>query len=282
MGSLRETYLDWPHEVSIETYSKCNAHCSFCPYPTLDRVGTKLSDETLDRLIDELKDHPHPFIISPFKVNEPLLDKRLIPFCQKVNEQLPNAVLRIFTNGSALTDWNIAQVSHLKRVMHLWVSLNEHRPDEYKELMGLDFERTATNLDALHAAVAALAFTHDVVLSKVAADGLENPIQNEFRAYCAGRWPLFKVHVIKPDTWLKEVDLPEAEIPDAPCSRWFELSIMATGKVALCCMDGEGQYTIGDVHEQSLFEIYNGKAWRQNRLTMWSRKNVTPCATCSY
>ena len=282
MSTLRETYLDWPYEISIETFSKCNAHCSFCPYPTLDRIGTKLSDETLNRIIEELKDHPHPFVLSPFKVNEPFLDKRLIPFCRKVEEQVPNAVLRIFTNGSALTPRHIEEVAGLKRVMHLWVSLNEHRADEYHKLMGLDFERTAGNLDTLHAAVAAGAFGHEVVVSKVAAEGLDDPVQQEFWGYVNQRWPRFKVHVIKPDGWLGDISLGSPEIPDAPCSRWFELSITATGKVSLCCMDSSAAYTIGDVNEQSLFEIYNGKAWRQNRLAMWSRKNVHPCSTCSY
>lgn len=280
--NIRDVYLDWPHEISIETYSKCNASCTFCPYTTLDRIGTKLSDETLDRIIEELKDHPHPFILSPFKVNEPFLDKRLVPFLRKVNAELPKAVLRIFTNGSALTPRHIEEVADLKRVMHLWVSLNEHRPVEYKALMGLDFERTAGNLDALHAAVAAGAFAHEVVVSKVAAEGLRDPIQEEFWNYVQERWPRFTVHLIKPDGWLGDIPLGSPDIPDAPCSRWFELSIMADGKVSLCCMDGQGQFTIGDVHEQSLFEIYNGKAWRMNRLRMWSRKNVHPCATCSY
>jgi MoaA/NifB/PqqE/SkfB family radical SAM enzyme len=278
MTDLRKFYLDWPHEVSIETFSKCNASCSFCPYTTLDRIGTKLPDEILDRIIDELKDHPWPFILAPFKVNEPLLDKRLIPFCRKVNASLPNANLRIFTNGSALTLKHIEEIASLKSVLHLWISLNSHEPDKYKELMSLDFERTTANLDALHA----YDFPHEVVLSKVAAEGRDNPIQLEFVAYCNRRWPKFKVHVIKPDGWLGDIPLGADEIPDRPCTRWFELSITATGIVSHCCMDGEGKFPIGDVTKNSLFEIYNSPAWRKNRLEMWSRKNVHPCDTCSY
>lgn len=278
MTNLRQFYLDWPHEVSIETFSKCNASCSFCPYTTLERVGARLSDEVLDRIIEELKDHPWPFILSPFKVNEPFLDKRLIPFCRKVEESIPNANLRIFTNGSALTLKHIEEVASLKRVVHLWISLNSHEADKYHELMGLDFERTAANLDALHE----YDFPHPVVISKVAAEGRDNPIQLEFVAYVARRWPKFQCHVIKPDGWLGDIPLGSDEIPDTACSRWFELSIMADGVVSHCCMDGEGKFPIGDVTKQSLFEVYNSPAWRKNRLTMWSRKNVHPCSTCSY
>jgi MoaA/NifB/PqqE/SkfB family radical SAM enzyme len=278
LTSLRETYLDWPHEISIETFAKCNASCSFCPYTTLERIGEKLPDEVLDRIIEELKDHPHPFILSPFKVNEPFLDKRLIPFCRKVEANVPNAVLRIFTNGSALTLKYIEEVASLKRVYHLWISLNSHEPGAYETLMGLDFDRTTANLDMLHA----YDFPHDVVISKVAAEGRDHPIQDEFIAYVQKRWPKFKYHVIKPDGWLGDIPLGSDEIPDTPCSRWFELSITATGVVSHCCMDGKAEFPIGDITKQSLFEVYNAPEWRKNRLQMWSRKNVWPCSSCSY
>ena len=278
MSELRSRYLDWPYEISVETFSRCNAACTFCPYTTLERIGTKLPDEILDQIIEELKDHPHPFILSPFKVNEPFLDKRLLPFCRKVEANLPKARLRIFTNGSALTDKHIEEVGNLRQVHHLWISLNSHDPDEYRELMSLDFERTTGNLDRLHAAD----FPHDVVLSKVAVEGWAHPVQAEFVAYCNRRWPKFQVFVIKADGWLGDIPLGSPEIPDRPCGRWFELSIMANGVVSHCCMDGEGKFPIGDITKQSLFEVYNSPEWRHNRLTMWSRKNVHPCSTCSY
>src|SRR5262249_27338104 len=35
----RRPYLDYPQEVHIETLAMCNATCTFCPYPTMDRQG---------------------------------------------------------------------------------------------------------------------------------------------------------------------------------------------------------------------------------------------------
>lgn len=280
--NLRDKYLDWPHEVSIETYAKCNARCTFCPYTTLERIGTKLPDEILDRIIVELKDHPHPFLLSPFKLNEPTLDKRFIPFCRNVMRELPKAILRIFTNGSALTVKLIEEIASLERVVHLWISLNDHRADEYNALMGLNFERTAANLDKLHAARDAGAFPHEVVISKVRQSLAVSDADIEFRDYVNERWPLFTVFAIKPDGWLGEIPLGSDEIPDAGCGRWYELSIMATGEVALCCMDSTGKFKIGDVKTQSLFEIYNAPAYRERRVKNLSRKGIHPCSTCSY
>jgi hypothetical protein len=278
-SDLRKHYLDWPHEVSIETQAVCNAACTFCPYPTLDRIGTKMPDDLLDRILDELKDHPWPFILSPFKLSDPLLDKRMIPFCRKAEAELPNAHVRLFTNGSALTPRHIEEIASLRRLMHLWISLNEHRPDEYRALMSLNFDRTTGNLDRLHDAVAAGAFGHEVVVSKVRAG---DDTDERFREYVLLRWPLFKPFLIKRDGWLGYVEPESPEIPDRGCGRWFELSITATGVVALCCMDAVPQFPIGDVTKESLFAIYNKPSYRERRVKSLSRREVHPCSTCTY
>lgn len=276
-------YLDWPLEISIETMAKCNAACMFCPYPTLDRQGERMPDEMLDRIVEELKQHPHRFIVSPFKVNEPFLDKRLLPFCRKVMAELPNAMLRLFSNGSALTEKHLREVDKLERVYHLWVSLNTHEPEEYRRVMSLDFERTAANLDRLHSMKARNEFRHTVVVSKVMQGKQRSEVDQEFIDYCVDRWPLFDAFTIKRDSWLGNIDADDAPIPDAPCGRWNELSITATGVVARCCMDAHGAYPIGDLRTQSLYEVYNSPEWRALRVGTVSRLTTgSPCATCNY
>jgi len=269
---LREHYQEQPNEVSIETLAKCNAACTFCPYPSLERIGTKMPDELIERLIDEMATFRHPFYFSPFKVNEPLLDKRLIPICEYFNEKAPLGWLRIFTNGSPLTLERAQEIAGLQRVVHLWVSLNEYRPAEYKALMGLDFERTARNLDTLHKT----RFPHPVVLSCV---GYPN---EDFRRYCFERWPRFQSTALGKSAWIDFTDAQATEVPDTACSRWWELSITATGKVAMCCMDGEAKYAIGDVTQQTLLEVYNSPHWRAKR-DLASRKAADdPCNRCTY
>lgn len=205
-------------------------------------------------------------------MNEPLLDKRTIPILQRINREAPQVVVRVFTNGAALTPDKVEQIAGLKRVAHLWVSLNSHIPEEYQRVMGMDFERTAKRLDYLHTQD----FPHTVVLSTV---GYPN---EDFRRYCWERWPKFESLAIKRDSWLGYAEAQNTVIPDTPCSRWFELSVMANGKVALCCMDGEGAFSIGDVNTSTLLEIYNSPNWRDRRENLVSRKTIHPCSTCSY
>lgn len=278
LSYLRSQYLDQPFEVSLETLALCNAACRFCPYPTLERKGTSLSNETLARLLLEMSTWEKPFFISPFKVNEPLLDKRLFEFCGSINRLIPRANIRLFTNGSPLTPEVINNIDILDNIVHLWISLNSHDPWEYHHIMRLNFEQTAKKLDFLHKQSSQGYFRHPVVLSKVSTTTNEGA----FMTYCAERWPYFQPIIIKQDGWLGYVDPMSPEIPDTPCLRWFELSILATGEVSLCCMDGEGAFPIGNVHMQTLLEIYNSPQWRDRRERMISRKEIHPCATCTY
>ncbi len=279
--TFEEMYADWPHEITIETFAKCNAACVFCPYPTLERQGSRMPDEMIDRIIDELKDHPHFFMIAPFKVNEPFLDKRLIPLCQRINRELPQAWLRLFSNGSALTPKQLQAVAGLERVVHLWISLNDHRPDEYERVMSLEFQRTAGNLDVLHAMVEFGEFPHPVMVSKVMEGRAADPVDREFSAYVAKRWPLFTSHLIKRDRWIDFLEDDGSEVPDKPCSRWYELNITAEGIVSLCCMDATGEHAIGDLNTQTLREVY--EVQRERREQQMSRRDVGgACAGCTY
>ena len=276
---MQKEFLDYPMEVSVETMALCNARCTFCPYPTLDRKGEKMSDELLNKLVDEMISWDRQMYFSPFKLNEPLLDKRTLPLCERINKSSDKIVIRLFTNGSALTPDNIAGIAKIKRVSQLWVSLNSHIPEEYERLMGLKFEITAKRLDYLHSLED---FPHSVMLSCV---GFPN---EEFRRYCWERWPKFESMAIKKDAWLGYTEAQFADIPDTACSRWFELSITARGTAAMCCMhDGQDtRYNIGDTNTHSLYEIYNAPRWKDRREGLVSRKTLdtadNPCSRCSY
>jgi len=293
LEALRSRYLRQPLEVSLETFAFCNADCSFCPYSRLERIGEKLPDMLIARLITEMSQWLEPFHIAPFKVNEPLLDKRLPEICHTIIDTIPRAALRLFTNGSALTGSHIDWIQNLpkRRVDHLWVSLNSTDPAEYTALMKLDFERTAQNLDRLHERVAEYEFTHPVVVSRVLqfgkrtkSNGVRIEDRRDIRFFddCAKRWPFFVATPIKQDSWIGEIFADESGAALGPCGRWFELSVMANGRVALCCMDSAGTYSLGDVRENSLLEIYNQPAYLERRLRAVNRAGIDPCECCTY
>jgi radical SAM protein with 4Fe4S-binding SPASM domain len=113
-------------------------------------------------------------------------------------------------------------------------------------------------------------------------DGTER--DQAFKTFVQQRYPLFNLFMIGAGNWTGQVDVAtERRVPPAGCFRWYELSIMASGKVALCCMDGEGKHVIGDVNAQSVLEIYNDPGYKKMRQFTFSRKAAAaPCDTCRY
>ena len=273
-------YMDFPAEVTIETQAVCNAKCNFCPYPTMERQGEKMSDELIEKIIEDLKEVPSdlPFSISPFKVSDPFLDKRIFSILEKINLSLPQGQLRLFTNGSPLTEKIIEKIALVQNVTHLWISLNESDPVEYEKVMGLPFFKTIEKLDLLHQYVSE-GYPHKVTLSRVVDSSHRDAA---FSNFVSTRYPLFECFLIGRSDWTGQVNLDlNKKVPQTACGRWYELSIMASGKVALCCMDGEGKYVVGDVNTDSVLNIYNSPDYRKMRQYTFTRLAAAdPCTTC--
>ncbi len=275
-------YLDYPREVTIETLALCNAACEFCPYPDLERQGACMSDDLVEKILGDLEDIPGdvPFSISPFKVSDPLLESRILDIVGQVGARLPHATVRMFTNGSPLTPRHIEGLAAAGNIEHLWISLNHHQPEGYERIMKLPWRKTRAKLDLLHEAKAAGRFPPPVIVSRV-CDGSED--DQAFAPWVRETFPRFQPKLVPRTNCLGRVDLPALfpETPPVACDRWFELSITATGVVALCCMDGRAEFPVGDVSKQHVLEVYNAPAFRRLREQQATRKGIHPCETCS-
>lgn len=93
--------------IQIQTIQGCNLLCSFCPNSYLPQT-MKLMDENLYfKIIDQLKEIDYGGRVSPYLMNEPLLDKRLVKLVKYTREQLPKAELTVTTNGLLATKDNL-------------------------------------------------------------------------------------------------------------------------------------------------------------------------------
>ncbi len=51
ISSIKDQYLRYPREISIETAVLCNARCKFCAYKDSPRKGQKLSTELFKKIV---------------------------------------------------------------------------------------------------------------------------------------------------------------------------------------------------------------------------------------
>jgi Radical SAM superfamily/Iron-sulfur cluster-binding domain len=281
---LAAGYLEWPAIVHMETIAICNAACDFCPYPTLERKGERMSDTLIEKIIRDLGDiPPHvKFQLAPYKVSDPFLEPRLFDILERVNARLPNARISIITNGAALTERNISRLCEVKNLLYLSISINYDNAEEYEAVMKIPFARTVSRLDQLHQKNAREGLPFPVRLTRVSDNMLSDSL---FMEWAKSNYPDFSPRIAPRNDWLGQVATGTSipEVPDVPCHRWFDMSITATGKVAMCCMDGEARYPKGDVTTTHVLDIYNQPHLRRFRKQLISRRSAgDPCSRCTY
>ncbi|MBU1854937.1 MAG: radical SAM protein, partial [Nanoarchaeota archaeon] len=135
--------LSFPNTVQIQTSNKCNADCVFCPYShTEAKKDFQIMDWKLyKKIIDECSENKVQNIL-PFLFNEPLLNKELVKYINYAKEKNPASVIKIFTNGSLLTN-KLSKELLDSKIDQVIFSFNGSTKEEYESSMkNLDFEKT--------------------------------------------------------------------------------------------------------------------------------------------
>ena len=98
--------------VLVETHNLCTRRCWFCKFGQIrqDSEVQTMSNETLVRIADNLHQLNYSGRISPFGINEPLLDPRLVEMIQLFRTRCPRSFLSFNTNGDRLTPALFAQL----------------------------------------------------------------------------------------------------------------------------------------------------------------------------
>ena len=220
-----------PGTVQIETINRCNGTCSFCPVNrNIDpRSTTIMSDDIFGKIIDDLRALNYSGRIGLFSNNEPLLDKQILKRVKAAREACPNSYIYFYTNGTLLDEAFFLEASKYMDRIEI---------DDYNdELLLSENLKTIVKL-----------CENDEKLNDIARIQLRK--ENEVLFTRGGQSPNNNKRVER----------------DYPCFLPFcQMVIRPDGKVSLCCSDALGKYTLGDVREQSILEIWNSDKYRDIR-----------------
>lgn len=273
-------YLIFPREVHLETQTHCTASCRFCPHTHVPRSNRRMEEDLILKIISNLKSIPVDlrFTIAPFWLNEPFLDDRLPAILRTVNRELPNAMIRISTNGVALDEAVLSSLETIRNMAPMTISVNQFCADHYEREMGLPFRLLQHRLQTIHKWKSQGLLSFDIALSRI-ADG--TVADGDFGRWVDQNYPLFGWFVKPPANWIGTVPIQAPPTPKVGCLQWFGLSVAADGKVGLCCMDVTGRYAIGDVSQEHLLRIYNAPRFETRRVRGLDRADFSPCDRCS-
>ena len=272
---------EYPTLVQIETSAFCNASCGFCPHSSRELgASVRMTEEMFSQIINEISLwQAPPNTICPFLTNEPFADARIYDFCRLINEKLPKTSIVFYTNGSLFTERNIEQLRTIKNIYTINLSLHHSNPAEYEAELKIPWPKTIESMARLINANRVSPITREILILRV-GNG-DSQADQKFMKFCAACFPGTTAFVAPRWNWKGSIQSHMDYRPwlDIICPRQNGLCILATGRVALCCMDQNGEYPLGDLNNQTLLEVFNADLARKHRTTL--KRHLVPCNKCS-
>lgn len=270
---------EYPRLVSVETTSRCNAECPFCPYNVKQRDKKNMDEDLFLKIIEDCREFPLEGI-EPFLNGDPFVDPRIIPRLAHIKDRLPKTKIGLYTNGYGLIPKKIDELVKMGGLETLTVSLNTLDPVRYQRIMGFKLEKTLDNMRYLSDPERRDKVAKKLVFRMTRLDDTSLAEQDQFIAYCKERG-------VKPflvGLFNYKGDIPShLPVPAYGCEHIERLDILSDGKVTLCCQDHEGQYSWGDVRTHSVLEVFRGKVASRYRdlHRTGKRREIEPCGTCN-
>jgi molybdenum cofactor biosynthesis enzyme MoaA len=269
---------EYPRLVFVETTSRCNAECPFCPYNVRARDKTHMDQALFEKIIEDCTKFPLP-ALEPFLNGEPFVDPKIMDRLEMIRSRLPKTNLRVYSNGYALSPRRIDELCGLG-IDHLYISLNTLNPEKYKAIMGFKLDRTLDNVKYLADASRRSKVARKITLRMTRMDDTTIEEQEQFKQFCDDVG--VRCFIVGLFNYKGDVASP-LPVPKYACEHITRLDILSSGKVALCCMDQEGEYSLGDVNQHSVLEVFRGEASRryQDMHRQGRRSEIKPCGSCN-
>ena len=264
--------------IQIQTVSWCNRSCAFCPSGKFPVAKTFMPLDVYHRVIDQLGALQFRGRISPYLMNESLLDKRLPELIAYARRQCPESWIAINTNGDALSE-----------------ALAERLFDAGLNCMDVNaYDDAPQHQGHLALAERLVARRPEIRLSSGYLDANFNAADLPRSArllHCRDMsdWERrFNDKLDVTDLINRSGNVPGAAQLAEPlalgCDRPFQqMYVNHRGEAVLCCNDWRFEVVMGDTAEASLLDIWNNDKYRTYRDHLQRRDRHLPlCATCDY
>lgn len=242
-----------PCLVSIETINRCNSTCSFCPANRYSetRPFAKMNEQLFKKIIGDLREMNYSGYLNLYVNNEPLMDVRIEEWYIYAKEQLPNAKMLMYTNGTLLNRDRFEKIIPVieKMIINNY-SETLHVHDNLKEIVSL-------------------------VKSKKEYWSKDITIQiryiREILTNRAGEAP--NKHKEKRSLWNHMTCI----MP------YTDVTIFPDGTIGLCCSDVLEKTNYGNVRDESLQEIWQSEAYHKLRRVIGrDRQDYNFCKGCDF
>ena len=282
---LNQTF---PSIIEIQTMSFCNANCIVCPYRSMDLKQTRMSDERLKKILDEISSHKDSVKrVIPYLNNEPSFDNRLLDILRTIKSL--GIETEISTNISNFKVEDLKTIVDEKLIDDFRISFFGDTKEIYQKLMpGLHYEENVSKVKEL--------LEYNEKMGNVIPIELIVVLLPELDALgiIKGLEELFHYKKIHPFGFLdrcgkveiaknkKMNDNQKYVIKGCALNRPYErCCIYSDGNVVLCSQDWGKEVIIGNVFEQSIEEIWNSEKAKEIRNIILGKKTCPKDFLCT-
>lgn len=283
-----------PQLLKIEPTNACNSQCHFCAYKKMTRPKIAMNDEMFDRIIEDyIKMGGGSVGLFPI-VGEALLNRNTINYAKKLKENPKTPHVIFYTNLTLLSSYTEEEIDTLlDSIDFLGVSAGVNKED-YKASFGFDgFNKLIEGTECLvrykkkygkfpetlfMGRSSKLAPEIDTHLAEMVSYLTDKPFDI---LQCYLDWS-GDIEDFGQEQPIVKVDRTGKKIPTCKIGL-FGSVVFSNGDVGFCpCSDTHAKLLIGNIHENSLEEIFSGKK-RREFLDSFSKGKMHPhCAKCGF
>lgn len=272
----------FPPFVHVETMNKCNLKCIMCPITLGENQRPDMSQELFEKIVNECalySDQIQTFGL--YMLNEPLLDINLparIAFAKKQGIK----TTQIATNVDLLSNERIESLLN-SGLDEMILSIESIYPEKHEKIrVGSNFTRVLKNVENLIQLRKEFGTGKPKIYVRMLAFEQNKHVWKEYTNYWLEKGA-DHVIIVNLHNWggkFKEFNRPLVGI-DVCTYLWNMMVVQSDGNVCLCCLDSSGEYKLGNVKEESLYEIWHGKKFEEIR-NQFKDKKVTKCKNCDW
>ncbi len=253
-----------PVEYIVETTAKCNLYCPMCPRETHKQPKADMADDVFERLVRESGESAeHMMLIG---LGEPFMDRQIferIEFCHR-----HSISTLLSTNGTFLDEACATKIldSPLEQITLSFDGAKKETFEFYRK--GAKFEKVRDNFVRFARMKAERRSKLQIVVQMVQMDGNASEV-GDFMRFWSGLPGVDQVRIKADETNLMRPDAGHtAGEWKHPCHYLWRgpMYVKQNGDIYPCCqsymLDGA---PVGNIGEQSLVNIWNGKPMQELR-----------------
>jgi len=268
---------DFPKRVLLELTSECNGHCTMCPRKVLTRKEQHMDASVAKEIIKQLDENGIDGLWL-FNIGESLLHPDffgILDYCRTFDTL---GTIWLSTNCEILDEDMIEKViNHPVDILNY--SINSMSEEEYSKLCpNLHFDRVRHNLEKLVERKKELNKSRPIIRAQM----IEIPhVLHEidmFKEIYGDKVDIISINKLEVFAQEVNTDSLESIILNDKITKCNRLEgevfyVFSDGSVSCCATDFNNVFNIGNVHDQSIKEIYQGekyqsliKLYREGRL----------------